>query len=100
MTLRVTLPTIDRMKMEFKSYIELQIPSESFTLPEIKAEIFKKAWEVLEVWSPNGIHGKPDDVILRNRYDQEITNDLDLKERINKSENFSAVFKSHTNGRL
>src|SRR5690348_18151286 len=100
MTLRIALPTIDRMKLEYKPYLQLQIPNEGFTLPGIKAEIFKKAWEVLEVWSPNGIHGKPDDVILKNRYDQEITNDLDLKKRINKSENFSAVFRSHSNKTL
>lgn len=100
MTIKVRLPTIDRMKMLNTHYIKLETPREGFTLPGIRAEIYKKAWEVLEAWSPMGIHGTPDDVILRNMYDNEITSDIDLNERIKKSENFSAVFKSHPNRTL
>ena len=83
------------MKMENKPYIKLDVPDEGFTLPEIKNEIFKKAWEVLECWSPIGIHGTPDHIVLRDEYDVEITDDIQLRERMNKSLNFSAVFKEH-----
>lgn len=95
MSIKVSLPSISMMKMEYKSHIELDLPSEGFTLPGIKKEVFKKAWEVLESWSPIGIHGTPDHVILRDEYDVEITNDIQLRDRINQSCNFSAVFKEH-----
>ena len=97
MTIKVALPTISMMKMEYRSHIQLNIPSKGFTLPEIKKEIFNRTWEILEQWSPKGIHGTSDHVILMDEYDVEIIDDDQLKDRLNKSLNFSAVFKEHQN---
>src|ERR1700691_6142663 len=95
MVIKVTLPTISMMKMELSPHIELDLPCEGIDLPTIKTKIFYKAWEILARWSPTGIHDVPEDVVLRDEYDIEITDDAQLKDRLSESLNFSAVFRKH-----
>lgn len=95
MTIKVNLPTVSMMKMEYKSYIELDLPKYGADLPTIKTEIFYKAWEILNHWSARGVHGAPEDVILRDEYDIEIRDDEQLRDALSKSHTFSAVFRQH-----
>ena len=95
MAINVALPTVLAMEIKYTPHIQLNLPSEGFTLQEIKKEIFDRAWEVLEQWSPKGIHGTPDHIILMDEFDVEIINDSELRDRLSNSLNFSVIFKGH-----
>ncbi len=96
----VHLPTISQMKMEYElGKIEIEVPSETSldpqgekTLKKVKEHVFETVKPIMERWSSRGVHGSPEHVVLKNTDGVAVTDDRHLRESIQRSTEFSAVF--------
>lgn len=89
MIVKVFFPTV--MKMYFES--QLEVDDKSATLKDIKEKVFDIFWKTMIQFMDK--HGSSDMVVLRDNKGVEITDDAFLKECLQKSSDFSAVFSGH-----
>lgn len=89
-TIRVELPTISMMKMQWNPTIEL---TGAETLKEVREKIFQKVWEALPPTFRK--HGSPEDVILKCD-EEEVCSDEQLQQRLTISNCFQAIFKTRS----
>lgn len=92
MYIKIEYPQV--MKMVMCDYIEVQ---DSASLSEVKEKIFKSFWTLFKeklYLPPSGIHGSPNDILLKDG-NVEILSDELLKERLASSSYFQAIFTLH-----
>jgi hypothetical protein len=91
--LLVKFPTVSMMKMELLGHnAKIDVDQED-TLLSVKEKIFNFFWDKLWHLSPMGRHGKPEDVLLKDRDFTEITTMEELQELMARCEAFQVVFK-------
>lgn len=91
MSITIKFPTVTLLKMEHLQSAEIEVAKDD-TLLIVKEKIFHFFWEKLAWMSPIGKHGKPEDVVLKDR-DVEITTDSQLQQKVKELKEFQVVFK-------
>jgi hypothetical protein len=86
MKITVQFPLV--MKLQFNAILDIK---ESEGLPEINSKIFEAFWRVMGELIPQGKHGAPEHIILKDNIGIEITNIATFKSSFEKSPIFNAV---------